>query len=165
MAALPKVTDELLLSVAKEHLEAADGNVRVATETLMYQIKRDKKLLAQLTDPLLATACYTVITSLCRQERRKIWTMPTYTVNEQGKRVAALAEGNIMSWPLPGGKRLGEATREDIWFASDFYEKQGKDMLHKSRWLTLVGQSLPDNTIVKDVLSEERLLELKNLAH
>ena len=66
--------------------------------------------------------------------------------------------------PLPGGKRLGCANKEEVGAASDFYTKQALNMGSTGYWLELIRQRLPENTAVEEVFSNDELAELKQLA-
>lgn len=144
---------------------AADGGDPVkAVDRLEKRVRSNRALRDALTDPLIRDACYNAIRIVMRGERRAIWHSGSLTPEQNGNRVVALAAGisaSLFDFILPGGKRLRDATGEEIAGAADFYDKQARDMAHKARWLQLVGQSVPGGKKAGDVLTEERLGELR----
>lgn len=176
-AAASKVTGrDAVAEAAREALDAARGDVRRAAVLFEARVRADRSLRDALTDPLIATACYTAVTAQVRRRRQSVWKAPAVPTRSPAPapaqprtsdgafRVAQLAAGTLLMFPLPGGKRLGEATREEISEAACFYEAQSADMAHKARWLRLVAQSLPTSRRVGDVLTDARLRELQEAA-
>lgn len=149
--------------VARECLEKAGGDVRAAVPVMLARVKANRELRDALTAPLLSNACYDAIAQECRVQRRHIWTAPNYAPGGNGARVIALAT-SLLDFPLPGGKRLADATRAEVAHAAEFYVSQAADMNHKGRWLRLVAQSVRDDQRVADALDETRLAELQKEA-
>lgn len=169
MAASAKVQErDLVAEAARAALAEANGDVREATKKLEASVRGNRRLRDELTDPLISNACYTAVTAQCRVERRKVWSPPAEKLVASrvtgAHRVVQLATGTLLMFPLPGGKKLGEATREEIAEAAQFYETQATDMGVKARWLRLVAQSVPGNKTAADVLSDKRLRELQEAA-
>lgn len=153
-----------IAAAAAEALAAADGDAAKATKLMAEAVRADGDLRDALTEPLINGACYDAIRKQCQAQRRHIWTAPNYTTSGNGQRVGALAAGNLLMFPLPGGMRLGEATRVEIADAAGFYQRQADDMALKGRWLTLVAQSVPYGKKVAEVLTNERLSDLRDEA-
>lgn len=157
-----------IAAAAKAALDAAGGDVREATRAMERKVRQDRILRDELTDPLIGTACYSAVAAQCRQDRRKVWAAPNETVASHraagANRVVQLASGTLLMFPLPGGKKLGEATRDEIAEAARFYESQAGDMATKARWLRLVAQSVPGDSKASDVLTDKRLRELQEVA-
>lgn len=175
MAAVRKPSEktgpELVAEAARRAFDDANGDVREAARMLELAVRMDTPLRIALTDPLLSGACWNAVRGQVRETRRAIWAapkMPTAAqataLKEQSSRVVHLATGTLKMFPLPGGKRLGQATREEIVAASEFYARQAGDMSHKARWLQLVGQSVPAGRTVAEALTDERLAELQSEA-
>lgn len=146
-------------------LAQASDDLRVATDLLAERAMADKKFLREHFAEVVRRACYDAVAACIRQERRVVWAMPQPTTEQRRAQVTAMAAGTVYTlhdFPLPGGKRLGDATREDVVKASEFFGTQARDMAWKSRWLNHVAQSLPPDRRVADVLSAERLEELRH---
>jgi hypothetical protein len=73
----------------------------------------------------------------------------------------AVASSLLDDVRLPNGRKLGDATREDLATAMAAYQIQADDAAVKHRWLRLIQQSVPPGKTVRQVLSDERLAELK----
>lgn len=135
---------------------AYDGSpdVATATEKLEKWARKDKALYDYLTDPYLSQACYNAIRGLCRSERRLIYTAPNYTKGGNGHRVEIHGR-SLLDFPLPGGKRLRDATRQDLLEAADFYRKQAADMASKAAWLEKISERVGKKTVGEKLTSEQ----------
>lgn len=165
-----KQTPDPVATAAKAALANANGDARLATQKLEEAVRKDRVLRDQLLEPLISNACYDAIRAQCGRERRAVWKAPVEKlVPKRGGptgtvRVVQLAAGTLLMFPLPGGKHLGDATREDIAKAASAYASQSEDMAVKARWLQLVLQSLPEGKKVGEVLTDKRLRELQKEA-
>lgn len=168
MNAQRKPKNDPVLEAAKIALDGASGDVQKATKAFEKTIRGDRALRDALLEPLIASACYDAIRKVSITERRSVW-KPGGEKIVKGKthgsaRVIQLAAGNLLMFPLPGGKKLGDANRKEISAAASFYLGQSNDMGHKARWLQLIAQSVPANQKVSDVLTDKRLRELQREA-
>ena len=159
----------LITEAARKAVKEAKGDQRLAVDILEAAVRKDQRLRDAILDPLLREACSTVVSREIRTERREVWTPTAPTRTESlgrsgASRVVQLAAGNLLMFPLPGGKKLAEATRAEIAEAAGFYDRQAGDMAHKARWLRLVAQSVPAAKTVGDVLTDKRLRELQEAA-
>lgn len=158
--------DPTVAKHARHALDAAGGDIAQAAALLEQAVRKDKALWKALLDPLVAYACREAVLKQQREKRDRIWNPPSVDrpgiTNEARARI--LAASNLLMFPLPIGKTLGDATRGEIIEASELYRKQSKDMAHKARWLSLVLQSVPAGKQVKHVLTHERLRELQQEA-
>ncbi|WP_091739826.1 hypothetical protein [Phenylobacterium immobile] len=162
--------EELVGAAVIAALEDANGDMNKAADMLQIAVDQSPTLRSALLEPWVAQACREAIRRHLQDVRREVWTgTKSHTAGaskpevmaEQRARVVQLAAGTLLMFPLPGGRRLGEATREEVGAAAEFYSRQSADMGTKARWLRLIGQSLPDGKRVSDVLSDRRLEELQ----
>jgi len=145
-------------------LANAGGDVSAATTALVTRAMTDSAFLREHFDYAIRAACYSAVASCVRQQRRAVWSTIQPTTEERRAQIAALAAGvmrTLHDFPLPGGKRLGDATREEVVAAAEFFGRQARDMAWKSRWLAHVAQALPPGRKVSEVISAERLEELR----
>lgn len=168
MTALRKTKNDAISEAAKLALNHAKGDVQKATKAFEQTVRNNRALRDQLLEPLIASACYDAIRKVSITDRRSVWKAPAEKL-VAGKvtgsaRVVQLAAGNLLMFPLPGGKKLGDATRKEITAAASFYSNQAGDMSHKARWLQLIAQSVPGNKTVNEVLTDKRLRELQREA-
>lgn len=150
---------------AASALAANRGDVKKATDALTERALSEESFLRTNLADAVRTACYNAVAGCIRADRRVVWATPQPTTQERAAQVRALAAGTVASlydFPLPGGKPLRDATRADVAQAAQFYGDQARDMAWKSRWLGLVAQSLPEGKKVSEVLTQERLEELRH---
>lgn len=169
MSAARKLKErDVIAEAAKAAYDSAGGDLKAAVVALEARVRKERSLYDALTDPLIAQACYDAVRKACHTDRQSVWKEPGTKIvkgkTQNSARIVHLAAGNLLMFPLPGGKKLGEATRSEISSAANFYEKQSGDMAVKARWLRLVAQSLPSGQTVKDVLTDKRLRELQTEA-
>jgi len=153
-----------LRELASRTLERCKGDVQAATTELTNTIGSHPILYKTLMDPLLREACYNLIRGVCRANRRAIWHTPQPSVSTAKQNVGVLAKAtrtSLLYYPLHGGLFLKDAFKADVLNTVHYNETQGKDMLVKARWLTLVAERLPDNKKVGEVLTEKQLAALK----
>lgn len=154
---------------AQVALTKSDGDVQAAADLLEANVRKSRDLRDALTEPLITNACYDAVRAVCIKERRAIWQPPrevrVKSLVAGASRVKKLAAGNLLMFPLPGGKRLTDANRAEITKAVHFYDSQSRDMGQKARWLQLVAQHLEDDKTVGEVLTDERLRELQTEAN
>lgn len=170
--ARPMSSEELILAAARAALDDAGGDLNEATSMMIAAAEQSPPLKRALLEPFLETACRAAVRREIQSVRREVWTgsksnaagqsrPAAVTAQQQQARVISLAAGTLSMFPLPGGKSLGRATREEVAAAAEFYAKQSADMGAKARWLRLISQSLPDGKTVADVLTDRRLHELQ----
>lgn len=164
---LDKSKDVQIQHLAESALDQAKQDVLAATAIMVEHIQGDDTLYHLLMDKLLRTACYDVIAALCRQRNQVIWETPRRTAAEEAKSVSAAASAAkhaLMNTILPDGVRLGDALKEDVEAHADFYLKQGKTMLVKGQWLTLIAKAMDGHTKtpVKKILTETKLQNLRD---
>lgn len=159
---------ESVAEAARRAFTEAGGDVREASRLMEQAVRSSRRLRDEITEPLVASACYAAVRAQCRVQRRKVWSPSDAALarhREDGaNRVVHLAADTLLAFPLPGGLRLGEATRGEIAEAADFYAAQADDMGTKARWLRLVAQAVPDQKTAGAVLTEKRLRELQDAA-
>ncbi|MBI5940668.1 MAG: hypothetical protein HY859_09600 [Caulobacterales bacterium] len=154
---------------ARSAMDAAKGDLTTAAASMETAVRKDPKLRDALTEPLIAGACMEAVRRIMHERRRSIWSAPSEPIAlgrgadkaSQADRVAHLASGTLLMFPLPGGVKLSEATRDDVVRAAGFYDAQAKDMGVKARWLSLIAQSIPAGKTVGEVLTAKRLKELQ----
>lgn len=133
--------------------------IREASKALQAEARTNPELYQYLLDPYLQEASYNAIRTICRRERRQLWTAPNYTAGGNGERVLSHAS-RLLDFPLPGGKRLRHAGHADVTGAREFYQRQAADMRSKANWLDRIAEVLADQapeTCVGDILTDEDL--------
>lgn len=163
-----KIDRDPVAEAARAAYDSAKGDLKTAVASFEASVRGNRALRDALLEPLLADACYQAVARIIRTERQLVWKPPVEKLVPSkvtnAHRVVQLAAGTLLMFPLPGGKKLGEATREEITAGADFYAAQSEDMAVKAKWLRLVAQSVPGEKKAGDVLSEKRLRELQEAA-
>lgn len=64
---------------------------------------------------------------------------------------------SLMSFPLRGGLPLGDASAEQVRDSREHYDKQGRTMIQRGRFLAAVLERLPDGKRVREALTPDDL--------
>jgi hypothetical protein len=170
MAAAPRHASDKppvsFYSIASEMFDIANGDSQLALRRMIIKIEKDTALRHQLlTNEIIEGLCRNAIHSVAGTRRHAVWTVPK---QQDGRaRVIALANATVpilLDMQFEGIPRLGDANREIVTVTADRYEKTAADRSHKARWLRLIAQHMPDGKSVKDVMTNERLAELRSEA-
>lgn len=145
--------------LAREALGRLDGDAKRATDFVVDRLSANAVLLREVVRAAVGDAVTMRVGEALRKQRSAI---VSATTGDRGA-VVALSTGwtaALLDMPLAGGKRLREATREEVVAQAHRYDAQAKDMGHKARWLTLVAQAVPSDKVVGDVMDDARAAEL-----
>lgn len=174
--ALPKAQDDRdepsvgLVKLAREALERADGNWERALVVLRTIVVEDRQIYERLIDPLIDDGLWTAIRKAANQERQSITSAvralnpppagrsdailsrPAPNPDRGLAGLDAMAERTLYDLPMPGGKRLGEATPADILAAIDFYRAQVRGNAIQLRRYELIRDALGEGSSVERVV-------------
>lgn len=174
MSALQKQDPSPARQAALDALDESGNDMKMATKLLASRVLSDATLFRLIMEPLVELACREAVRACVKSQRRSVWneprqgSAPARTTDHNGPaRVAALVAGTIaglMDFPLPGGKRLADATKGEVEAASWSYRAQADDMSIKGRWLALIAKKLSPNDVVRNVLTEDDLTSLRQEA-
>lgn len=153
-------TEVSISDIAASALKRAKNDVQKATDIMQKEVMGHPGMYRALMDPLVRAACYDAIGKCIRADRRQVWTAPNYTASGNGSRVHELSRGNLLMFSLPGGKRLGDANRDEVNAAAQFYNSQAVDMSQKANWLAKIAERV-GNKIVSKVFTDEQLRKLQ----
>ncbi len=163
------------IDTARDHaarcLAASDGGTQEATDRLMRIVQEDDALFRLVMMPMLREACRSLVGLVSRAHRKAVWTGAESAVHHNpkpGKSIAlslvsATVRG-LMDFPLPGGKRLGDASKGEVEAAQWSYRTQADDMNIKARWLQMIASRLHPNDVVSKVLTEADLEAMRTKA-
>jgi hypothetical protein len=162
----PIVPEVTLGSLAREALTSADGRVEIAVKRLLYRLRSDHALLHTVLEAAVKLAVEERIKHKVNDDRRYIFEAAKERSDEAQSAAAASRRDNVIAlaggigrclldFPLCGGKRLRDANRAEIMAQIERYEKSAESIMHKSRWLRLVADKVPDGKTVGDVLRED----------
>lgn len=155
-----------LSAIAGECLRRAD-DYEAAAVALLAEARTDAEIYAKLLGPYEMRAALDAVRKAASAARDRVWNAPVVMLErpaESAGRLDALVRMNsamLLDFVLPGGKRLAEATTEDLRGAATFYGKLANDMAWKSRWLDRIAGGLPQGKVVAEVFDEAALAALK----
>lgn len=155
--------EETLYTLATRYYIDADGDVAAATQKLFRYLSENKEYLRTIIASAIAVAAKNSIGVKMRQERQGIYRAAS--ASGQSKEafaayVEAAKEAALMEVRIWGGKKLGDATRDELLASADEYEGRGTDLIHKANFHRAVGRLIPENKIARDVLNESKLAKL-----
>lgn len=174
MSAVAQETPSPARRAALDALEECGNDMKLATEALVSRVLSDPALFRVVMEPFVRDACAHAVRLCVKTQREASWRpgrgnlSVVRTEDAAGPaRVAALVAGTVaglMDFPLPGGKRLADATKGEVETASWSYRAQADDMSIKGRWLALIAKKLSPNDVVRNVLTEDDLTSLRQEA-
>lgn len=157
-----------LNALAAQALEEAQGDRALAGRLLAIRL-RDLSEGQKLMEQALGMAASKAVADVLAYRRRRLLTIQAYDRNdydgraeERGSsgRVVILASARLSEFPLPSGKVLGSATREEIEGAIEVLRSNIATLNARADWLSSIAQRLPPQRRVCEVLSEQDLERL-----
>jgi hypothetical protein len=133
-AAAPVVAD-----YTRAAWERREGDVPGAADDLYKTLSRDRVVLTALLPRILRSWCKEQILHRMSELRASVTAIDTA---ESSARLRAVVAMTLFDFPLPGGKRLGDANRDEIAEAADQYARQAQTISHRARWLTVVAEKV-----------------------
>ena len=146
-------------AIARDCLLDAGGDWQEAAKSMEKTINTDAELKAALLEPMLAKVIWAAIRQAARETRATFWVHGSGTDNVTG--ITEMANRTLLDFPLPGGKRLGDATAEDVEKARGFYHAQAAGNARAARFLAAVKVAMGDSEKVSDALTHDRLETLQ----
>lgn len=151
-----------LSALARESLARCDGDTVAAAEHVTEALGKDRSLWRAIAGEVVSSAAETAVQARHRSERASIVRgMQRAPADDPGagrRRVEALASVQMrcsLDFPLKGGVKLRDATRDEVIDQAMLYEKSASDMGIKARWLYMVANRVPDGVSIGSVLSAD----------
>lgn len=154
-------------------LRSCDGDMLAAIVEIKAMAAED----AELHDYLMDKGIKFALRSVNRDSRRHIWNessttdryvdadrTPSNLVVPQMNEGVELMVMSVFDYPLPGGKKLGDATKTDLLDSSQSLMKQGKTLLERGRWMSMLADRVPFGKTVADSLNESDVRRLMDEA-
>lgn len=147
--------------VAAEYIREAwqqcEGDVPAAAGKLYATLAKDSVLLGALLPRILQDWCR-------EQIRHHLSTLRTASLTpdleQGGARLRSVIAMSLFDFPLPGGKRLGSANREEIARAADEYGQSAQTLGHRARWLAKVAERVGRHNKCETALTLKALEQL-----
>jgi hypothetical protein len=147
-------------------LSATYGTTKDAAEELIRMAEQDHVLHAELTSTALRDAAFTLIRRINSNDRNRVWqeakdaplAQPPVTIESWGQ---AVGQSLLDHYHVKNGKRLGDATRDEVAETVQHLEDRASNMLDKSAWLRLVLAGLKGTEKVRQQFTEDKLHALQ----
>jgi hypothetical protein len=155
-----------LSSLARDYLNAADGNTEAATYALMDELSHNRDLLRAIIDEAVAEAVRSLVGVHMRQNRsatvnQKIIRKSVYNPQKAVEELKPFYQHLYLDFRLKGGLKLRDATRVEVMDQASDYEKRENDAGIKRRWLQSIADRLSNNKQkVGKVITEELAFQL-----
>ena len=152
---------ESQLNQVVEECIASGKDSQEAILLLLEKVRKDNYLYDELLGPYEHRAAQELVLLKTQDIRSKIWdSKQNQQSNARVKHLAEVHSILLMDFPLPGGVRLGEATKGQVTEASEYYIRRGKNMLWKGKFLERVAKPMQNNESVKSRFDEKKLQKL-----
>ena len=155
-----------LSSLARDYLNASDGNTDAATYALMDELSHNRDLLRAIIDEAVAEAVRSLVGVHMRQNRsatvnQKIIRKSVYNPQKAVEELKPFYQHLYLDFRLKGGLKLRDATRVEVLDQASDYEKRENDAGIKRRWLQSIADRLSNNKQkVGKVITEELAFQL-----
>lgn len=157
-------TNTTLPNLAAEHLRKAEGDTAEATRSLIALLTGDPSVRAAVIDAAVEEAARSMVGHAMRAERAAIWSGRAPTPKTSVTAFAGGMARSLLDFPLAGGLRLGDATREEVAAQAALYAALRDDAARKARWLTAIAAALPEGARVRDAMTEAQVSALREEA-
>lgn len=155
----PKVANTNI-SLAEQAMANAGGVEQVGIDNLFQMVVNDDALLKQEMPQMVRRWCQSQIGAYLAMQRSKAWSPASVNLNTQ--RLNAAIKADLLDYPLPGGRRLGDASKAELQAASSYYSGIAQSNAWKARWLDEIGITMGNAHRVEDALSESDLQRLQD---
>lgn len=148
-------------SVARKCLAQAEGDWKAAAALMTRRAADD----AALRTALLDAAIWYAIRHAAASARPAYFRREAAEESDLSKRgLRLMAARNMYDYPLMGGLRLGDATREDLAENIAKHEADAATNAKKAAWLTSVSRHVTEDKRVRECLDSEALERLAEAA-
>lgn len=155
-----------LAKLAREAMDECHGDRDAAVALLWSWFREDRALYERLIEPLIEDGLYAAVGKVDRDTRAHLRVVGRVAPNpDRGAAgIAAMVERTMLDWPLPGGKRLGDAGPADLLHAARYYRTQEASARRDARWYELIHEAMHGGSRVEAVLSDAALARLRQRA-
>lgn len=151
--------------VADECIEEVGGDWTAAADRFRQRLDSDRELYDELVAPLIEGAIWDAIRGASSRQRRRFCEESAPAHGSEGAEALARAnERDLLDYPLTGGVRLGDATRDVLIEQIALHRAQARGNLIAATWLRKIADVLKDDERVGDRFDHERLAKLRKAA-
>lgn len=132
-----------------------DGDMPSAIEALYRDITARPDVLNAILPQVLRAWCREQVGQYV--SRVRLASLPTPEDPSRGNRLRSAIATSLFDFPLPGGKRLGDANASEIREGASAYQRTADDAEHKARWLTIVADRVGRKNRAENALTLAQL--------
>lgn len=149
-------------SLARDCLRACKGNIVSAAAEMLGRLRDDETLMLACMEELIAEAARVEIEAAHRHTRAAILSGIGKPPRVDGdvKLNAIAATFSLFDYPLAGGLKLGDATRDEIEAQATIHRAAAIDHGHKARWFQAIAAECPAGKPVRAAINAARLEKL-----
>lgn len=130
-----------------------------AAKLMRHRVEHDAALWEELIEPIIRSAIWGAVRMSSSNDRRAILRRVAHQPSNEG--LEAVAERMLLDWPLRRGKRLADATADDLDVEIQFYGQLARTNQRMAVFFERVRKRIRNgrDTVAK-VWSEEKLQAL-----
>ncbi len=150
--------EDRIITRVREAWNAADSDMPAAVNALYTDIAGRPVLLNEIMPQILRSWCREQIGEYVGKLR--LSSIQPITDPSQGGRLRTAFAATLFDFPLPGGKRLGDANAREIKDGAQAYSQTADDAAHKARWLSRVSEVVGRKNRAENALTLDQLTNL-----
>lgn len=147
-------------AAVRQAWETAQTNTE-AGENLLSMMRADPELWREVLEPFERQAASLAVQRRKIQQRNYLFNRPS-APDDRVKMLARTNAVTLLDSRLPSGKRLGDATREDVAQAAEFYAGRATIMAGRATFYRTVGEKLRGKKTVAQVWTAAQLEEIRD---
>lgn len=147
-------------AVLREIWETHQGDMPGAANALYATVSGSPDLLNAVLPKALMEWCREEVSQYVKKVRVASLFAVTPEVASRGSRLRSAIARTLFDFPLPGGKRLGDANAREILDGANAYSESADDAAHKARWLARVAQAVGRENRAEGALTLQQVEEL-----
>lgn len=158
MATAPAPNSFSITGLIREIWSQHEGDMPGASNELYRRITSDQDALNEILPGVLLTWCREQVGGFVGSIRlASIQAAPDADQSSRIRRVIAVT---LFDFPLPGGKRLGDANAGEIRDGAAAYGRTAQDALHKARFLNRVAEKVGRKNKAENALTLAQLEQI-----
>lgn len=125
-------------AIVRQVWDSNAGDMPGAVDALYAEVTSHPQLMAQIMPSIVRAWCREQIGGHVAGLR--VAAIPSPETASQGSRLRVAIAATLFDFPLPGGKRLGDANALEIRSGASAYQQTAQDAAHKARFLLKVAE-------------------------
>lgn len=156
----PPAHDDLS-DLVRRALEQTD-DLQSAARALLAMCRSRPALYRVLMAQHEYDAARAAVGRLASHNRRLILSRPAdpAPANKRAMHLAQVTSSAFLDFRLPGGRRLGQATAEQVREGAAFYIGRADDAYRKGTWLARIAKALPEGKTVAEQFADADLAQM-----